>query len=152
MRIGFLLLLVLHAIIHLLWFAHAYGWLELEYFRKEIPGMVGFSWLLAAFFFIRAAIMLGKRRPTWFHSALIGVLISQMWIFSNWEDTKFGSLVNLLVLAGTLVGFAKWEFESRFRQDTRTLFENSRLLNQNRARPWYLQSLLVLQIPACSFP
>ena len=127
MRIGFLLLLVLHALIHLLWFAHAFGWLELEYFQKEIPGKVGFSWLLAAAFFLWAAVLLGRQKPKWFHPALIGVLISQMWIFSAWTDTKFGSLVNLLVLSGTLVGFAKWEFESRFRQDVRSLFENSRI-------------------------
>jgi hypothetical protein len=124
MRVAFLLLLILHAIIHLLWFAHSLGWIELDYFRKEIPGMVGFSWLLAAIFFLWAAVLLGRRKPNWFHPALIGVLISQMWIFSAWEDTKFGSLANLLVLFGTLIGFAKWEFEARFRQDARALFDN----------------------------
>ena len=125
MRIAFLLLLVLHAIVHMLWFAHSLGWISLDYFRKDIPAMVGFSWLLAALFFLWAAALLGRKKPNWFQPALIGVLISQMWIFSAWQDTKFGSLANLLVLIGTLVGFAKWEFETRFRQDAQALFDNS---------------------------
>ncbi len=127
MRIGFLVLLVLHALIHMVWFAHAFGWVELPYFDKDISGMVGFSWLLASFFFIGSAIQLGKQKANWFHPALMGVLISQMWIFSNWEDTKFGSFVNLLVLVGILIGFSKSAFEGRFKEDVKAMLENLRL-------------------------
>jgi hypothetical protein len=127
MRIAFLLLLVLHAVVHVFWFAHAFGWTELDYFQKEIPGMVGFSWLLAAFFFMGSAIQLGKHKLNWFHPALIGVLISQMWIFSAWEDTKMGSLVNLIIMVGILIGFSKSAFEGRFKEDVQAIFDNLRL-------------------------
>ncbi len=124
MRIAFLILLWLHAAIHLMWFAHAFGWLHLSYFQKEIPGMVGFSWLIAAGFFIRSSVLILQRKAHWFQPALIGVLISQMWIFSSWEDTKYGSLANLLLLIGTLVGYAKRQFENQFREHVLTMFEN----------------------------
>lgn len=127
MRIAFLLLIVLHAIVHIVWFAQALGWVELPYFEKEIPRMVGFSWLLAALFFIGSAVQLWNRKLNWFHTALIGVLISQMWIFSAWNDTKLGSLVNLVILTGILIGFFKSEFEMRFIEDVQAVFENLRL-------------------------
>lgn len=126
MRIAFLLLLLLHAVVHIIWFAHAYGWVELPYFQKQIPGMVGFSWLLAALFLIASAIQLWNKKLNWFHTALIGVLISQMWIFSAWNDTKLGSLVNLVILVGILIGFFKAEFEVRFKDDVQAIFENLR--------------------------
>jgi hypothetical protein len=47
-----------------------------------------------------------------------------MWIFSSWEDTKYGSLANLVLLIGTLMGFAKRQFENQFREHVRTMFEN----------------------------
>jgi hypothetical protein len=80
--------------------------------------------LLSALFFIAAAAQLWKRRLNWFHPALIGVLISQMWIFSNWEDTKLGSLANLVILAGILVGYSKSRFEGQFLEDVQATFEN----------------------------
>lgn len=122
MRVAYLILLGIHTIIHLLWFAHAFGWVELEYFSKEIPGTVGFSWLLTALIFLWSAIALGRKRPLWFLPAVLGILLSQLWIFSAWEDTKFGSLANLLLLPGILVGYARWEFENRFRDDASQVF------------------------------
>ena len=127
MRVAFILLLILHAVVHLIWFGHAFGWLELEYFTKDIPPMVGFSWMLAALFFIASAVQLAKSRLNWFHPALIGVLISQMWIFSAWEDTKLGSFVNLLILIGVFIGYSKSQFEGRFLEDVQAVFENLRL-------------------------
>ena len=126
MRIAFLILLVLHAIIHVLWFGHSVGWVGLSYFSQDIPVMVGFSWLLAALLFLWSAYKLGRRRVRWFLAALSGVLLSQMWIFSNWEDTKFGSLANLAVLIGVFIGYAKWQFEGRFREEAGSLMENAR--------------------------
>ena len=123
MRIAFLTLLTIHAAIHLMWFAHAFGWIDLPYFQKEIPGMVGFSWLLAALFFLWSALKIGRRKAKWFLPALIAVLLSQMWIFSAWADTRFGSFVNLIILAGILVGYAKWSFEERFQGDVEALLE-----------------------------
>ena len=123
MRAAFLTLLSIHAVIHLMWFAHAFGLVHLPYFQKDIPGMVGFSWLLAAAFFIWSAIQIGIRKPKWFLQALIAVLLSQMWIFSAWSDTKYGSLANLIILAGIFVGYAKWSFEQRFRGDVESLLE-----------------------------
>ncbi len=127
MRIAFLLLIIVHAVIHIFWFAHSFGWADLAYFQKDIPGMVGFSWLLSALFFIASAVQLWKRKLNWFHPALIGVLISQMWIFSNWEDTKLGSLANLVIMAGILVGYSKSRFEGLFLEDVQATFENLRI-------------------------
>ena len=135
MRTAFLTLLIVHAAIHLMWFAHSLGWVNLSYFQKDIPGMVGFSWLLAAGFFLWSALQLGRRRPKWFLPALIAVLLSQMWIFSAWEDTKYGSFANLFVMVGILVGYAKWAFEERFRSEAESLLEyagrDQRILTEN---------------------
>ena len=127
MRVAFVLLLILHAVVHIFWFAHAYGWVNLEYFNKVIPPMVGFSWLLAALFFFASAVQLVKGRLNWFHPALIGVLISQMWIFSAWADTQLGSFVNLIILAGVFIGYSKARFEGHFKEDVQAVFENLRL-------------------------
>jgi hypothetical protein len=130
MRTAFLTLLLIHSAIHLLWFAHAFHWIDLPYLKKEIPGMVGFSWLLAASFFIWSALQVGRQKQKWFLQALIGVLLSQMWIFSAWEDTRFGSLANLIILAGILVGYAKWSFEERFQADAESLLEFTKKSDQ----------------------
>ncbi len=140
MRVAFLLLLILHAVVHLFWFAHAFGWVEQEYFNKVIPPMVGFSWFLAAFFLLASAILLGKGRLNWFHPALIGVLISQMWIFSAWEATKLGSLVNLIILIGVFIGYSKSRFEGHFQEDVQATFENL-LLSGKRLKEKHLKSL-----------
>ncbi len=102
--------------------------------------MVGFSWLLAALFFFASAVQLVKGRLNWFHPALIGVLISQMWIFSAWEDTQLGSFVNLLILAGIFIGYSKARFEGLFKEDVQAIFENLRL-SQNLLEEQDLEGL-----------
>ena len=96
MRAAFILLLLLHAVVHIFWFGHAFGWLDLEYFNKAIPPMVGFSWLLAALFFIASAVQLGNRGSTGSIPHSSGYLISQMWIFRPGRYTQIGSFVNLV--------------------------------------------------------
>jgi hypothetical protein len=103
MRIGLVLVLGLHGVLHLLGPAKAFGWADVSQLRLPISTMSGLLWLLAAVLFCFAAIVAGAGARWWWYPALPAVLLSQALIVSTWSDAKFGSVVNLIIAIPLLV-------------------------------------------------
>jgi hypothetical protein len=107
-RVALGLLITLHAIIHLMGFAKALGLASLESLRIPISRPMGVLWLAAAVLMIATAAAIFFV-PRWFW--LIGILslvVSQAAILSSWDDARFGSLVNVVLLSTVIYGAFAW--------------------------------------------
>ncbi len=106
MRWAFAGLLVIHGLIHLMGFAKAFGYAELAALTQPISRSLGALWLLAALMFLAtAAVYLGGVRG-WWALGMVALVVSQGLVFVSWTDARWGTIANLLVLAGVLVGAA----------------------------------------------
>ena len=118
-RYFLLLILALHGFIHLMGFAKAFHYAALPQLTKEIAKPAGMLWLAAAvLFLVSAAMMLWHKQ--WWPWGLAAVVLSQALIFSVWQDAKYGSLANVIILVAGVIAFGAWRFESVYQRDVQT--------------------------------
>lgn len=121
MRIAFLSLVVVHALLHLLGFLKSWGLAALpELSGKTLiplsPGALrtlGLAWLLASMTLLGAALLRGLRLDSWWIVAGVGVVLSQVLIVLQWQDAKAGTLANLLIAGMVVLTFVDARFQDR---------------------------------------
>lgn len=101
----FVVILVVHGLLHLLGFAKAFGLAELPQLTRPIPPVAGTLWLTAALLFLAAAASLFLWPRWWWLMGAAAVVMSLSVILPSWTDAKFGVLGNLVVLVGVVFGF-----------------------------------------------
>jgi uncharacterized membrane protein YbaN (DUF454 family) len=113
----FLVLMIVHGLIHLLGFFKAFSLLEVNQLTQAISKPTGIGWLLTTLFFIVSAFLFSRDHPNWFWWALTAIVCSQVLIVFSWQDAKFGTLANLILLIVAFVALSSWRFESIYRKD-----------------------------------
>lgn len=119
LRYLFLFIVTIHGLIHLLGFLKAYQLAEIEQLTKAISRPEGLLWLLATVAFVAAAVLYLLGNGAWSVIALLAVILSQALIFFSWQDAKFGTIANVIVLLVAVSAFGAWQFERGYRQDVR---------------------------------
>lgn len=119
MRIATVVLLVLHALIHLLGVAKEWRLLQLP----EMTGrtlftlpewankLVGGGWLTGCLLLLTAAALLCAQLKHWWLLALCGVAVSQLLVIYSWHDAKVGTIANVLLLLPIVAAIAHGKFE-----------------------------------------
>lgn len=102
-------LLVLHAVIHLMAPADLWGWID---FAEPLTPTVGVPassldlfavlWIAAAVLLVTAAVLLRRRTPAWRLVAVAGIALSQALTVIWWEAAGFATVANALALTAVL--------------------------------------------------
>lgn len=123
MRWAFAILLGLHGLIHLMGPAKAFGLAALPQLHAPISRPLGLVWLLAAVLTLAAAVEVIRSPQTWWMVGAAALVTSQLVIGTAWSDARAGTLANVLLLCGVLLGFLaegprslRAEFDRRDRQ------------------------------------
>jgi hypothetical protein len=122
MRWVFFGLIVVHGLIHFMGFAKAFGLAALPQLTQPISKGMGLAWLAAGLAMLATALLLVLTPRTWWLAGLGAVLLSQIAIIASWSDAKVGTVVNVLVLAGAVYGFASQgppSFRTEYRREVR---------------------------------
>ncbi len=106
MRYAFVGFLVLHALIHLMGFAKAFGFATMPNLTVPISRALGVVWLLAAVTMLAAAVLFLVARQGFWLAGGVALVLSQVAIVSSWHDAKLGTLANVVVLVGVALAFA----------------------------------------------
>ncbi|MBK9737580.1 MAG: hypothetical protein IPO92_22530 [Saprospiraceae bacterium] len=114
-----ILIAFLHGLIHILGFVKAFDYANVSALTKEISKTAGILWLLAAILMIIFTLMFLLKKDSWVYVALTAVVLSQALIFYYWQDAKFGSIANLLILIVSIVGLFHINFKSQYRSDVK---------------------------------
>lgn len=119
MRIAFVVIVVLHGLIHLLGFVKAFGLAEVPQLTGATtvalgPGWVrpiGALWLAAAALIVGAAVMLALGMDGWWRIGAIGLVLSQALIVYAWRDARAGTLANVVLALGVTLGWGQARFD-----------------------------------------
>jgi len=117
MRIVFIVILLVHGLIHFFGFAKAFGIYEFKEITGDISKPAGLLWLSASLFFLITVIFYTARSDFWWLLALISIIISQIVIIFFWSDARYGTIANVIILLVSVVGFQSWKFEEKYRDD-----------------------------------
>jgi hypothetical protein len=101
----FLVLVIIHGLIHLFGFIKAFDLAEIGVFTQSIPESIGILWLISTLLFLIASALILSRKKWWWIPAIFGVILSQILIIISWQDAKFGTILNLIILVPILIAF-----------------------------------------------
>lgn len=119
-NILFLLLLVLHGLIHFAGFFKAFGIGDFKDIEGEMSKIVGLIWLAAGILFLVTTLLYVIDQRYWTWVGLLSVLVSQLLIFTAWSDAKYGTIANVILLVPMLIAFMgqlPGSFENRFQAE-----------------------------------
>lgn len=135
-----LILIALHGMIHLMGFAKAFHYGNFTQLTKDISKPVGLLWLLTAALFLASAVLLLQKKEWWL-LGLAAIVFSQVLIFSVWQDAKFGSIANLILLVAVIFAFGAWRFEKSYQNDVQSSMTRSSSADTSRITEADIQHL-----------
>lgn len=109
--------MAVHALIHLFGFNKAFGLGTVPILTNDVSKTLGLIWLLTTIVFFFVIVLFLLKKEWWFLLAFIAVAISQILIIIYWEDAKFGSVANVIILIAAIIGFAAVQFETSYKKD-----------------------------------
>ena len=116
-RLLFSITLLVHGLIHPMGFAKAYHYGNMTQLTKDISKPYGLLWLLTAFLFMAVTLLFLFKNDKWWMLGIVAALVSQVLIFTVWNDAKFGTIANVVILIVAFLGFTSWGFENSYRAD-----------------------------------
>ncbi|MCB9266949.1 MAG: hypothetical protein H6558_18115 [Lewinellaceae bacterium] len=129
LRYLFAFIVFLHGLIHLLGFVKAFHLSEVSQLTQEISRPAGLLWLAAAILFLATgAFYLSGNERLWPLLAFVAIVLSQVLIFLTWQDAKFGTIANVIILLVAIPAYAGWSFEQSYRQDVKEGLERTNAL------------------------
>lgn len=117
LRILFVSILLSHGLIHLTGFAKAFKLAEVSQLTGTFTRTAGVFWLLTAVLFSLAMLLFWLKKDSWWILAVPAVVVSQVLIFSQWQDAKFGTIANIIAVVGIVLAYGQWQWNGRIRQE-----------------------------------
>lgn len=103
MKLAFAVVLLIHALIHLMGPASAWGLAELPQLTHPIGRGAAVAWLAATVLLVATVVALFAWPERWWMVGMAAVTISQAVIISSWSDAKAGTLVNAVLLVAVIL-------------------------------------------------
>lgn len=139
-RALFTFLLLVHGLLHFLGLAKAFGYGHLPQLNQSISKPLGLLWGLAALLFLVTVVLYLLRKDWWF-AGLAAVLLSQGLIILVWQDARYGTLANCIILLIGLISYADWRFDKKVEQEVASLFA------EPIGKPSFIKTEQILTLP-----
>ncbi|MBN1651177.1 MAG: hypothetical protein JW857_07605 [Bacteroidales bacterium] len=127
MKYIFTIIVLLHALIHLLGFLSSFALKEVKELTLPISKPAGLFWLTAAvLFLIFGVLYFCNNKYSW----LVGftaIALSQVLIIAFWQDAKFGTLLNIIILVLSIMTFEGYTFQKRVLKETSDILSQCNL-------------------------
>jgi len=117
MKYLFLLLVLVHGMIHLMGFIKAFGFAQINQLSKEISKSMGVLWLFVTLLLIATVFIYFLQNEYVWLFAITGGFLSQLLIIGYWQDTKFGTLANAIILIIAIPSWAESQFKNQYNRD-----------------------------------
>jgi len=94
-------------LIHLMGFVKAFELAEISELTLTISRTWGLFWLAAALTLVTAGVLWLMEIDTWWIVAITGVILSQILVFVYWQDARFGTIPNVIIIMILIAGFLR---------------------------------------------
>ena len=125
MRTILIIFLAIHGIIHLFGLLKAFNLAEFDAIAQPISKPFGVLWLLVFVLFSATLISFWAKYDYWWIIGIVAVLLSQFLLIVYWQDAKFGTIPNIIILVSIIVAYSSWSFSRKVHDETAQMFANS---------------------------
>lgn len=123
-KIIFAFITVIHSLIHLLGFFKAFELAKIEQLTQNISKTLGLIWLLISILFLISIVLFFLKKDYWFFFSFISIILSQILIISCWQDAKFGTVANIIILIPTILGYGTFTSNNMVNNELKLLSSN----------------------------
>lgn len=124
MRFLFVFIVSLHGLIHVMGFAKAFKLADIHLLSQSISKPIGMLWLLASILFLLSMALYVLKMDWWLVMSMIAVVLSQILIVMFWNDAKFGTIVNSIVLLVGMSAYGSLQFNSMVQMESEQIMQN----------------------------
>ena len=130
MKYILILILIVHALIHALGFLKEWKVIRVEKLQEVsisfLPGRtVGTIWFFAFAVLLISAVAYYFGKSWWWLPAAFGAVVSQVLIIFYWKDAKWGTIVNIIILAVVIVSYARARFDTAVKLEVEEMYTMS---------------------------
>lgn len=100
-------IILLHGLIHLMGFTKAFGLSEISELTLPISRGWGVLWLITSITLILSGVLWWLNLSYWWIPAMIGIVLSQILVIALWQDARYGSIPNVIILLVIISGFVR---------------------------------------------
>lgn len=122
MKIIFVIIMIIHGLIHMLGFLKAYNITSISQLNQPISKTLGLFWLMATVLFLMSVVIVMLENDYWILVASLAVIISQSLIIMTWQDAKFGTIPNIIVLIVLVLSSSNYLFKQNYQNDVERNF------------------------------
>lgn len=130
MRLVLILLMSLHGFIHLMGFVKAFNLSEIKALNLPISKPLGIVWGISFLLFAILILMYAMKNPYWWLIGFLAVFISQLLIIHFWQDAKFGTIANVIILLAVIAGYGNWSFENSYKNEVQQGLKRTSVLEK----------------------
>lgn len=109
--------ILIHGSIHFFGFIKAFNFAEITQLKQEINRFVGLIWLISGLTFLIAAVTIWIFPDKWWLFGILAIVLSQILIFIFWQDAKFGTIANVIILLISFLSYGSYNFEREYKKD-----------------------------------
>lgn len=80
----------------------------------------GTIWLIISLLFIIPLILFLLKKDYWSIFSIAAVVLSQLIIILNWQDAKFGTIINVILLIISIIAYSSSRYYNQYLNDVRT--------------------------------
>lgn len=131
MKYLFGIMLLAHGLIHLSGHTEVLHTGSITQMTKVLSKPAGITGMIATSFLLSSSIMFFLDKSYWPYFAILGVIASQTLILMVWDDAKFGTIVNVIILIVALLTWSSQRFEAQFYRDVESQFNKSHSAKNN---------------------
>lgn len=118
MKYIFAIIIILHALLHLLGFVKEFKLAQVSQISGDtllgLPDtakrIAGSLWLLACLSFLVTVGQYLRGNDSWWMWAVVSIILSQALIILYWHDAKAGTIANIIILAVAAFGYGQYSF------------------------------------------
>ncbi len=141
MKYIFVIIVFIHALIHLLGFVKGFGLMEVKELTLPITKPMGVVWLTAMLLFLTYGILESVHSKYAWVFGFIAITVSQILIILFWKDAKFGTLPNILILLASLISYGQFSFNNMVQQETAHLLSQVEKIENNTVKEKDIEQL-----------
>ncbi|MBC7616190.1 MAG: hypothetical protein H7202_09000 [Pedobacter sp.] len=137
----FAFVMLIHGLIHLMGFAKAYRYGNITQLTKDISKTNGLLWFLVTILFVVATVLFLMKKESWPYIVIIAAVISQILILTVWQDAKFGTIANVIVILVAVAALGSQRFEANFVKDVKLHLQHTNTQSTDLLTEADIQSL-----------
>jgi hypothetical protein len=93
-------------------FAKAFGYGNITQITRPISRAQGSLWMMAAFLFTLSTILFLVKKDYWAYVAIGTSILSQLLILTVWNDARFGTIANMVIVIAGIMAITGFKFNS----------------------------------------